>query len=141
MKAKKGISLIVLVITIIVIIILAAAVILSLTKNNPMDSARTATYENDMSEVRAAVALYIFDPTNSAVKIGIDNGTDLEDNSATPAKGTTNTQIKDIPNYATQVSWAQLGLTGSSKPTSIYSCTYNMTTGEFTFTPAAGYTK
>ncbi len=39
---KMGISLIVLVITIIVIIILAGAVILNLTNNNPMDSARIA---------------------------------------------------------------------------------------------------
>ena len=36
---KRGISLIVLIVTIIVIIILAAAVILTVSKNNPIDSA------------------------------------------------------------------------------------------------------
>ena len=38
MRNKKGISLIVLIITIIVIIILAAIVILTLSKNNPIES-------------------------------------------------------------------------------------------------------
>ena len=42
---KKGISLIVLIITIIVIIILAAAVILTITKNNPVSSAKEATFK------------------------------------------------------------------------------------------------
>ena len=37
---KTGISLIVLIVTIIVIIILAAAVILTITKNNPVSSAK-----------------------------------------------------------------------------------------------------
>ncbi len=152
MKTKKGISLIVLVITIIVIIILAAAVLLSLSKNNPMDNARVATYENDMAEVRSAVALYIsnfvakdyyhnspFDPTDTDVKIGINNGTDVDSNTATPKEETEGSQTNVIPTYAEQVSWDQLGLVGSSKPTSIYSCTYNVSTGEFSFTPAAGY--
>ena len=152
MKAKKGISLIVLVITIIVIIILAAAVLLSLSKNNPMDSARVATYQNDMAEVRAAVALYIsnfvgkdyyhngpFSPTNESVQIGINSGKDVEDNKLEPVKESVGTQTNATPTYAEKVSWNELGLTGSSKPTSIYSCTYNMTNGEFTFEPAAGY--
>ncbi len=60
MKAKKGISLIVLVITIIVIIILAGAVILSLSGNNPINSANKATLLSDranvQSEVTSAVA-------------------------------------------------------------------------------------
>ena len=44
-KNKKGISLIVLIITIIVVIILAATVIFALTKNNPVDSAKEATFK------------------------------------------------------------------------------------------------
>ncbi len=152
MKTKKGISLIVLVITIIVIIILAAAVLLSLSKNNPMDNARVATYENDMAEVRSAVALYIsnfvakdyyhngpFDPTNKTVQVGIYNGTDVASNNKTPQQETKDKQIDTVPTYADKVSWDELGLIGSSKPTSIYSCTYDMETGEFSFTPAAGY--
>ena len=158
MKAKKGISLIVLVITIIVIIILAAAVILSLTKNNPMDSARTATYENDKSEVRAAVALYIsnfvakdyyhngpFEAKNQEISVGIKDGKDVTSgatNNVVPSTGVEGDagQVNTV-SYNTTVTWEQLGLTGSSKPTSIYSCTYNPSTGAFTFTAAAGYEK
>ncbi len=158
MKAKKGISLIVLVITIIVIIILAAAVLLSLSKNNPMDNARTATYENDKAEVRSAVALYIsnfvakdyyhngpFDTSGSvtSIDVGIKDGTDVKTglgNQVVPSTGTEedNGQVKTV-SYNTSVTWDQLGLIGSSKPTSIYSCTYNPATGEFSFTAAAGY--
>ncbi len=157
MKAKKGISLIVLVITIIVIIILAAAVLLSLSKNNPMDNARVATYENDMAEVRSAVALYISNfvakdyyhngpfNTSSSTKIdvGIKNGTDVatgDTNKVTPSTGKEGAdgQVTTV-SYNTSVTWEQLGLVGSSKPTSIYSCTYDPSTGAFEFTPAAGY--
>ena len=45
---KNGISLIVLIITIIVIIILAAAVILTISKNNPVDSAKEAKFKEDV---------------------------------------------------------------------------------------------
>lgn len=48
MKSKKGISLIVLIITIIVVIILAAVVILTITKNNPVESAKEATFKEDV---------------------------------------------------------------------------------------------
>ena len=54
---KKGISLIVLVITIIVIIILAGAVILSLSANNPIESANKATCLSDIANYKSAVAL------------------------------------------------------------------------------------
>ena len=47
-KGKQGISLIVLIVTIIVIIILAAAVILTLSKNNPIESAREAKFKEDV---------------------------------------------------------------------------------------------
>ena len=59
MKAKKGISLIVLVITIVVIIILAAAVMLSINDNNPFDRAREAVDENDKDETQSAINLLL----------------------------------------------------------------------------------
>lgn len=59
MKAKKGISLIVLVITIIVIIILAGAVILSLQNNNPINTASEATARSNKSELQSGIALYL----------------------------------------------------------------------------------
>ncbi len=58
MKNKRGISLIVLVITIIVVIILAAAVILTLTSNNPIDSANKATFLNDLSTFNDELNMY-----------------------------------------------------------------------------------
>ncbi len=58
MEGKKGISLIVLIITIIVIIILAGAVILNLSNNNPMDSARKAKFLNDIDTFKSELSLY-----------------------------------------------------------------------------------
>ena len=55
---KRGISLIVLVITIIVIIILAGAIILNLTKNNPIESARKAKFLNDIDAFKSELSLY-----------------------------------------------------------------------------------
>ena len=56
---KKGISLIVLIITIIVIIILAAVVILTITKNNPVDSAKEATFKEDVKAFQDDLALTV----------------------------------------------------------------------------------
>ncbi len=56
---KKGISLIVLIVTIIVIIILAAAVILTITKNNPVDSAKEATFKEDVRSFQDELALTV----------------------------------------------------------------------------------
>ena len=56
---KRGISLIVLIVTIIVIIILAAAVILTLTKNNPVSSAKEATFKEDMANIQDELSMYI----------------------------------------------------------------------------------
>ncbi len=58
---KKGISLIVLVITIIVIIILAGVVILNLTKNNPIESAKKAKFLNDIDTFKSELSLYELD--------------------------------------------------------------------------------
>ena len=59
MKNKKGISLIVLIITIIVVIILAAAVILTLSKNNPIESAKEATFKEDVRAYQDELNMYI----------------------------------------------------------------------------------
>ena len=56
---KRGISLIVLIVTIIVIIILAAAVILTITKNNPVSSAKEATFKEDMANIQDELSIYI----------------------------------------------------------------------------------
>ena len=56
---KKGISLIVLIITIIVIIILAAAVILTISKNNPVSSAKEATFKEDVTAMQDELSMYI----------------------------------------------------------------------------------
>ena len=59
MKNKKGISLIVLIITIIVVIILAAIIIITLTKNNPVDSAKEATFKQDVRNFQDELSMYI----------------------------------------------------------------------------------
>ena len=59
MKNKKGISLIVLIVTIIVIIILAAVVILTLSKNNPIESAKEATFKEDVRTYQDELNMYI----------------------------------------------------------------------------------
>ena len=55
---KKGISLIVLIVTIIVIIILAAAVILTLNRNNPIDSSRVAQLADNRATINSGLQLY-----------------------------------------------------------------------------------
>ena len=59
LSQKKGISLIVLIVTIIVIIILAAVVILTITKNNPVDSAKEATFKEDVKAFQDDLALTV----------------------------------------------------------------------------------
>ncbi len=56
---KRGISLIVLIITIIVIIILAGAVVLNLTQNNPIESARKAQFYSSVDSFKNELGLYI----------------------------------------------------------------------------------
>ncbi len=58
-KQKNGISLIVLIITIIVIIILAGAIILNLTNNNPIESARQAKFTQDLTSFRDELTLTV----------------------------------------------------------------------------------
>ena len=54
---KKGISLITLIITIVVVIILAAVVILTLGKNNPIDSARLSTVVNSKTNMEDCISI------------------------------------------------------------------------------------
>ena len=56
---KKGISLIMLIITIIVVIILAAVVILTLSKNNPIESAKEARFKEDVRTFQDELALAV----------------------------------------------------------------------------------
>lgn len=55
---RKGISLITLIITIVVIIILAATVILNLTDNNPINSAKVANLLNSKESIQDSILLY-----------------------------------------------------------------------------------
>ena len=59
MKKKKGISLIVLIITIIVVIILAVTVILTITKNNPIESVKEAVFKEDVRAFQDELNMYI----------------------------------------------------------------------------------
>ena len=59
MKIKKGISLIVLIITIIVVIILAAVVILTISKNNPIESAKEARFKEEVRTFQDELALAV----------------------------------------------------------------------------------
>ena len=56
---KKGISLITLVITIIVIVVLAAAVVLALSRNNPIENAKEATFKSDVKNLQEQLNMYI----------------------------------------------------------------------------------
>ena len=55
---KKGISLIVLIVTIIVII-LAAVVILTITKNNPVESAKEVAFKEDVRNFQDELAMTV----------------------------------------------------------------------------------
>ena len=68
MKKQKGVSLIVLIVTIIVVIILAAVVILTLSKNNPIESAKEATFKEDVRIFQDELSMYI--ANDYAAKVG-----------------------------------------------------------------------
>lgn len=58
-KYKKGISLIVLIISIIVIIILVSTIMLTVTKNNSISSAKEATFKQNMLTIQDEYAIVI----------------------------------------------------------------------------------
>ena len=94
---KKGISLIVLIITIIVIIILAAAVILTITKNNPVSSAKEATFKEDMSNIQDELSMYLS-------KKYTDNPTSFDKSSVNLSGDSMVTELPSTKKYKEKVS-------------------------------------
>ncbi len=72
-RKKLGISLIVLIITIIVIIILASAIILNLSQNNPINTARVARIVQTKDSVQDSVTMYLTAKTASTLNTGSIN--------------------------------------------------------------------
>ena len=94
---KRGISLIVLIITIIVIIILAAAVILTITKNNPVSSAKEATFKEDMANIQDELSMYLS-------KKYTDNPTSFEKSSVNLSGDSMVTELPSTKKYKEKVS-------------------------------------
>ena len=94
---KRGISLIVLIVTIIVIIILAAAVILTITKNNPVSSAKEATFKEDMTNIQDELSMYLS-------KKYTDNPTSFEKSSVNLSGDTMVTELPSTKKYKDKVS-------------------------------------
>ena len=94
---KKGISLIVLIVTIIVIIILAAAVILTITKNNPVSSAKEATFKEDVTAIQDELSMYLS-------KKYTDNPTSFEKSSVNLSGDSMVTELPSTKKYKEKVS-------------------------------------
>ena len=94
---KRGISLIILIVTIIVIIILAAAVILTLTKNNPVSSAKEATFKEDMTSIQDELSMYLS-------KKYTDNSTSFEKSSVNLSGDAMVTGLPSTKKYKEKVS-------------------------------------
>ena len=94
---KKGISLIVLIITIIVIIILAAAVILTITKNNPVSSAKEATFKEDMANIQDELSMFLS-------KKYTDDPTSFDKSSVNLSGDTMVTELPSTKKYKDKVS-------------------------------------
>ena len=86
---KRGISLITLIITIVVIIILAAAVVLSLTANNPINSAKKAALISNRESIMSAINLYY---SNATINLNIQNNFNNSYNQETILTGIGNTE-------------------------------------------------
>ena len=94
---KRGISLIVLIVTIIVIIILAAAVILTITKNNPVSSAKEATFKEDMTSIQDELSMYLS-------KKYTDNPTSFDKSSVNLSGDSMVTELPSTKKYKDKVS-------------------------------------
>ena len=94
---KRGISLIVLIVTIIVIIILAAAVILTISKNNPVSSAKEATFKEDMSNIQDELSMYLS-------KKYTDNPTSFDKSSVNLSGDAMVTELPSTKKYKDKVS-------------------------------------
>lgn len=130
-NSKKGISLIVLVITIIVIIILAAAVLLSLQNNNPIDNANKATFQNDASEIKSSIALFLgnYMAKSNGVSPFLATG---EITIGDTARTIAITAVDEKTAPENVLSWTDLGMSG--KPASVATAKYNVATGKLTCT-------
>ena len=95
---KRGISLITLIITIVVIIILAAAVVLSLTANNPINSAKKAALISNRESIMSAINLYY---SNATINLNIQNNFNNSYNQETILTGIGNTEdmTGEVKNY------------------------------------------
>jgi hypothetical protein len=97
MKRNEGISLIVLVITIIIIIILTGSVILNLTDNNPIGTANTATFKENIGEYNSELAMVL---SNEYLKNNLFNPLSLNagvwNGNETNITGTIKEYIKSI---------------------------------------------
>ena len=94
---KRGISLIVLIVTIIVIIILAAAVILTISKNNPVSSAKEATFKEDVTAIQDELSMYLS-------KKYTDNPTSFEKLSVNLSGDSMVTELPSTKKYKDKVS-------------------------------------
>ena len=94
---KKGISLIVLIVTIIVIIILAAAVILTISKNNPVSSAKEATFKEDVTAIQDELSMYLS-------KKYTDNPTSFDKSSVNLSGDSMVTELPSTKKYKEKVS-------------------------------------
>ena len=94
---KRGISLIVLIVTIIVIIILAAAVILTVTKNNPVSSAKEATFKEDVTAIQDELSMYLS-------KKYTDNPTSFDKSSVNLSGDSMVTELPSTKKYKDKVS-------------------------------------
>ena len=94
---KRGISLIVLIVTIIVIIILAAVVILTITKNNPVSSAKEATFKEDVTAMQDELSMYLS-------KKYTDNPTSFEKSSINLSGDSMVTELPSTKKYKDKVS-------------------------------------
>ena len=94
---KRGISLIVLIVTIIVIIILAAVVILTISKNNPVSSAKEATFKEDMSNIQDELSMYLS-------KKYTDNPTSFDKSSVNLSGDSMVTELPSTKKYKEKVS-------------------------------------
>ena len=94
---KRGISLIVLIVTIIVIIILAAAVILTISKNNPVSSAKEATFKEDMTNIQDELSMYLS-------KKYTDNPTSFDKSSVNLSGNSMVTELPSTKKYKEKVS-------------------------------------
>ena len=94
---KKGISLIVLIVTIIVIIILAAAVVLTISKNNPVSSAKEATFKEDVTAMQDELSMYLS-------KKYTDNPTSFDKSSVNLSGDSMVTELPSTKKYKDKVS-------------------------------------